>query len=69
MKKQQKKGYVLYKLLKPVAYILLHLVVAPSAGFVLIFEKRFLNFPNENNHKTDLKCCPPLLGDNENISH
>ena len=25
-------------------------------------------FPNENNYKTDLKCRPPWLGDEENVS-
>ena len=34
-------------------------------GFGLTFQKRFVRFPNENNCKTYLKCCPPWLGDKE----
>ena len=35
------------------------------AGFDLTFQKWFVSFPSENNYKTDLKCCPPWLRDNE----
>ena len=37
-------------------------------GFKLTFQKLFASFPNENNLKTDLKCRPRRLGDEENFS-
>ena len=30
-------------------------------GFYLTFQRWFVNFRNENNHKTNVKCCPPII--------
>ena len=37
------------------------------AGFNLTFQKEFVSFSNENNHKTDLKFCAPWLVHEENF--
>ena len=34
----------------------------------LIFQKLFVSFSKENNHKTDLKCHPPWFSDKEIFS-
>ena len=39
-----------------------------AAGFDSAFQKWFVSLANENNCKTDPKCCPLSLGDDENVS-
>ena len=39
-----------------------------NGGFGLTFQKRFVNFLKEINHKTDFKCRPPWLSKKENFS-
>ena len=53
-------------------YLLLQLMILSDLkyieGFDLTFQKWFVIFPNENNHKTNLKCRPPWLVDEEKFS-
>ena len=44
------------------------IILLLRARFGLTFQKWFVSVLYKNNHKTDLKCCPPWLRKNENLS-